>query len=256
MRAPHDQHFLIDRRAVEKIAGSVEVRGKCVLEIGPGEGVLTEALLERGANVIAIELDPHLCSDLEIHFSREILEGRLTLIQGNAVKCDIPPFDIVVANLPYSASSKITFRLLEMGFDTAVLMYQKEFAQRMIARPKTPAYGRLSVMVQTYATAKPILELSPSAFSPKPQVWSWVVKIAPRDPPFPILDRKFYADIVRILFSHRRKTIRKALKISGGMLGENRVTAILNSLDEATQKARPETLTLEDFARMANMGYT
>ncbi|HDR73418.1 MAG TPA: 16S ribosomal RNA methyltransferase A [Methanoculleus sp.] len=252
MKPRHDQHFLIDRNAVSRIVGAVDVRGRRVLEIGPGEGVLTCALLEQGARVIAVELDRTLCENLAVRFSAELATGQLTLIHGNAVQCDLPPFDLVVANLPYSASSKITFRLLDIGFETAVLMYQKEFGQRMIALPGTPECGRLSVMVQTYARVKPILELSPNAFRPKPQVRSWVMKITPRDPPYPIKDRTLYADVVRALFSHRRKTVRKALKASRTLLGDERVDILVQVLPADILQARPEALPLEAFARIAN----
>jgi 16S rRNA (adenine1518-N6/adenine1519-N6)-dimethyltransferase len=253
MKPRHDQHFLTDRNAVSKIAGAVDVEGRRVLEIGPGEGILTGALLERGAKVIAVELDPVLCDYLSLRFSEEISTGQLTLIHGNAVKCDLPPFDLVVANLPYSASSKIMFRLLEIGFETAVLMFQKEFGQRMVALPGTLESGRLSVMVQTYAWVKPILELSPNAFRPKPQVRSWVVKITPREPPYPIRDRQVYADVVRALFSHRRKTVRKALKASTDMLGGARVEVMVDALPAHILQARPEALSLEEFALIANL---
>jgi 16S rRNA (adenine1518-N6/adenine1519-N6)-dimethyltransferase len=254
MTAPHDQHFLIDSRAIDKIARFVDVRDKRVLEIGPGEGPLTRALLDHGATVIAVELDRYLCTELEDRFKEEIESGRLKLINGDAVKCALPPFDIVVSNLPYSASSKLTFRLLDIGFEVAILMYQKEFGQRMVALPGTPECGRLSIMVQTYATVKPLLELSPAAFRPRPKVRSWVVKITPRDPPYAIQDRSFYAEVVRELFSHRRKTVGKGLKISMEKLGTGPITAILSSVPDHILKARPEELTLEMFAQISNAG--
>lgn len=253
MSAPKDQHFLVDKRAIERIASSVDVAEKSVLEIGPGEGPLTRALLNRGAQVIAVEIDPVLCGELEIDFSEEIDDGSLNLICGDALKVEIPPFDIVVANLPYSASSKITFRLLERGFETAVLMYQKEFADRMLARIGTPDCGRLSVMVQTYATVEPLFELSPNAFRPKPQVRSKVVRITPREPPYPINDRKVYADVVRVLFSHRRKTVRKALKSGKGELSGDALERMLTRTPEDILNSRPEELSLMDFATIANV---
>lgn len=254
MKAPRDQHFLTDKKAIERIASAADVSGKRVLEIGPGEGPLTRALLDHGARVIAIELDSGLIEYLNNRFHREIRSGDLTLIHGNAVKCDYPPFDISVSNLPYSASSKITFRLLEAGFEEAILMYQKEFGQRMIAPPGTPGVGRLSIMVQTYAKAKPIMQLSAKAFSPPPAVQSWVMRITPRDPPHPIDDHQFYALVVRELFSHRRKTIRKALKISAGIIGKERVEAIEQNIPEEILSKRPEELLLSDFAKIANAG--
>ena len=252
MSAPRDQHFLIDRGAVGKIAGFVDVSGRRVLEIGPGEGILTRALLDRGATVIAVEIDPALIEELEIAFADEIDKGRLTIVPGDAKRVDIPPFDIAVANLPYSVSSKITFRLLEIGFEVAVLMYQKEFAQRMIAPPGTPNVGRLSVMVQTYASVKPLLDLSPASFRPPPQVRSWVVRITPHEPPYPITDRKVYADAVRVLFSHRRKTIRKGLRSGKDVFSAQAIEHAVAELPDDLLQCRPEDLTLREFALIAN----
>ena len=252
MSAPRDQHFLVDQRAVEKIAGFVDVSGRRVLEIGPGEGVLTRALLDRGATVVAVEVDPALVEELEFLFADEIAEGRLQLVPGDATKVDFPPFDIVVANLPYSASSKITFRLLESGFEVAVLMYQKEFARRMIARPGKPGVGRLSVMVQTYASVKPLLELSPNSFRPKPQVRSWVVRITPHEPPYPLADRRVYADVVRVLFSYRRKTVRKALRSGKDAFAPEAIERAIAGLPDDLLQLRPEDLSLEEFALIAN----
>ena len=254
MKAPKDQHFLVDQNAVERISGLVEVEGRVILEIGPGTGVLTRALLSRGAHVRAIELDRELLSFLSGEFSGEIASGKLELVHGDATKCDFPVFDIVISNLPYSASSKITFRLLAQGFETAVLMYQREFAERMLAPVGTPECGRLSVMVQTYACVERCFELSPKSFSPPPQVHSMVVKVHPRGPIFPIHDRTLYADVVRALFSHRRKTVRNCLKGSSGMLDRNMVVHLLSVIPREVLSSRPEELYLEDFATITNMG--
>ncbi|NLA38825.1 MAG: 16S ribosomal RNA methyltransferase A [Methanomicrobiales archaeon] len=252
MSVPRDQHFLVDQKAVEKIANFVDVSGRRVLEIGPGEGVLTRALLERGAKVVAIEIDPVLVDELEILLADEIAEERLQVLPGDATKVDFPPFDIAVANLPYSASSKITFRLLESGFEVAILMYQKEFARRMIAQPGKPGVGRLSVMVQTYASVKPLLELSPNSFSPKPRVRSWVVRITPHEPPYPLTDGRVYADVVRVLFSYRRKTVRKALRSGRDSFAPEAIEQTIAGLPADLLQRRPENLTLEEFALIAN----
>ncbi len=247
-----DQHFLVDPRAVERIVSLVEVRGREVLEIGPGRGALTGALLGAGARVIAIELDPLLCEDLAIRFGPEIDEGRLQLINGDATRCELPRFELAVANLPYSVSSRITFRLLDLGFLEAILMYQKEFAMRMCARPGTPGAGRLSIMAQTYADIEPCFELSPSAFSPKPQVRSVVLRIVPHEPRFPIRDRRWYAEVVKVLFSHRRKTVRNGLRSLSGIVGRERLQEGLLAIPEDILSSRPEELQLEDFAEIAN----
>jgi 16S rRNA (adenine1518-N6/adenine1519-N6)-dimethyltransferase len=254
MKAYHDQHFLIDPGAVERIVNLAEVKGVRVLEIGPGNGALTRALLDRGAIVKAVEIDRSLCEELSFLFSEEIDEGKLTLQQGDAVRCELPPFEMVVSNLPYSVSSKITFRLLDIGFWEAVLMYQSEFADRMVAPPGSKDCGRLSIMVQTYAAVRPCFKLSPSCFSPKPQVHSTVVKIIPREPLFPITNRRLYADVVRALFSHRRKTVRNCLKGSiGNMLDRTWVDRAIAALPEEILRSRPEELYLEDFATISNI---
>jgi len=253
MKARHDQHFLIDPRAIDRIADILDLTGKVVLEIGPGNGALTRALLGRGATVHAVELDGALCEGLRETFSDEIASGRLTVTHGDASRCGLPPFSVVVSNLPYSISSKITFRLLEIGFETAVLMYQSEFADRMAAPAGTKDCGRLSIMVQTYAAVQQCFTLSPNCFSPKPQVHSTVVRLFPRPPIFPINDPKRYADVVRALFVHRRKTVRNCLKGAQGLLDPAWVSRILTTIPEEIAASRPEELYLEDFATIANI---
>jgi 16S rRNA (adenine1518-N6/adenine1519-N6)-dimethyltransferase len=254
MKAHHDQHFLIDPHAIDRIAELADVNGKRVLEVGPGNGALTRALLDRGAVVHAVELDQALCEGLTSRFSEEISRGQLTVQHGDATRCELPPFEMVVSNLPYSVSSKITFRLLDIGFTEAILMFQSEFAARMVAPAGTKDCGRLSIMVQTYAVVHQCFKLPPNCFTPKPQVHSTVVKIVPRKHTlFPINDRQRYADVVRALFSHRRKTIRNCLKGSGGMLDPEWVRRVIMALPEEILKSRPEELYLEDFATIANM---
>jgi 16S rRNA (adenine1518-N6/adenine1519-N6)-dimethyltransferase len=252
MSAPKDQHFLVDPNAVKRIAEILDVKDREVLEIGPGEGVLTRALLERGARVNAIELDPELVEYLSVLFADEIAEGTLCVIQGDAIRCEYPPFEFAVSNLPYSASSKITFRLLDAGFECAVLMYQYEFARRMMAPPGTPECGRLSIMVQTYCCVERCFDLPPQCFSPRPQVRSTVLKLIPRGPIFHICDEALYADVVRALFSHRRKTVKNCLKSSGGILKREHVERMLETLPQEILLSRPEELYLEDFATITN----
>ena len=254
MSAPHDQHFLTDPDAVRKIAQFSDIKDKTVLEIGPGKGVLTNELLERGAKVIAIEIDQRMVEILRSRFRNEIDTGRLVLINEDAVRCEYPHFDIVVANLPYSASSKITFRLLEHGFKEAILMYQKEFAVRMMALPGTSDCGRLSVMVQTYAKVMPLLNLPPGAFSPPPAVDSMVLRITMKDElTYPVDDPEFYSILVRELFSHRRKTLKKSLKSSRTIIGEEKYEKIIENLPDEMLKKRAEELTLKDFSDISNI---
>jgi 16S rRNA (adenine1518-N6/adenine1519-N6)-dimethyltransferase len=253
MRAPKDQHFLIDERAIQRIADIIDVRDRVVLEIGPGTGALTRALLARGAVVRAVEIDSELIEDLELLFADEIEEGRLQFFRGNAARCELPPFELVVSNLPYSASSRITFRLLDAGFEEAVLMYQAEFARRMISPAGTPECGRLSIMIQTYCCVERCFDLPPQCFSPQPQVRSTVVRIIPLGPIFHVSDRQLYADVVRALFSHRRKTVRNCLRNSAGILKAGDAGKMLSELPEEILSSRPEMLYLEDFATITNV---
>lgn len=252
MKAPKDQHFLIDTDAVDFIADSVPIKGKNVLEVGPGGGVLTAALLERGANVRAVELDGTLLPNLEKRFGDELSTGQLTITRGDASKVDLPDFDLVISNLPYSISSKITFRLLKIGFEVAVLMYQWEFAKRMVSPPGDKEFGRLSVMVQTYADVELILKLPPRAFSPPPEVDSAVVKIIPHEPVVKILDREVHSILIRELFSHRRKTIQNGLKGMKSIYGEDTMSALINSLEKDLLAKRPEQLSIPAFIELAN----
>ena len=251
MTTRRDQHFLVDRRAVERILSLVDVTGRRVLEVGPGKGVLTRGLLDRGAEVVAVEIDPVLVEELRATFVSEVADGSLHLIEGDAVTVELPVFELAVSNLPYSISSPITFRLLEIGFSEAVLMFQTEFADKVAARIGTSASGRLTVMVQTFADVKRCFHIPPNAFSPRPQVHSTVVRITPREPPYPIVDRKHYADVVRVLFSQRRKTVRNGLKSGKGIFGVERVERMMAALSPEVLALRPEALSLKDFAGIA-----
>ncbi|NLV26960.1 MAG: 16S ribosomal RNA methyltransferase A [Methanomicrobiales archaeon] len=252
MRAYKDQHFLTDPRIVARIADILDISGRRVLEIGPGRGILTRALLDRGAIVTAIELDKKLIVSLSSDFYTELKQGSLTIIAGDAVKVPLPSFEIVMANLPYSISSPITFRLLDAGFESAILMYQKEFADRMMAPAGSRECGRLSIMIQTYARANRCFDLPPGAFSPPPAVSSTVMWIEPREPLFPIMERTVYGDIVRELFSHRRKTVKSTIKSLSSKYGREKVEELCEKLDPEILSSRPEALYLEDFATISN----
>ena len=253
MGARHDQHFLVDPAAVRRIVEAYPVEGRRVLEIGPGHGILTDELLAAGAEVTAIELDHVLVEELAARFATEIEAGRLVLVNGNAARCPWPEFELMVANLPYSISSPVVFRLLRSPYEAAVLMFQREFAERMRAPIGTPACGRLSVMVQTWARVEACFVLPPSSFSPPPAVDSMVVRISPRSPLFLIDDPKVYAETVRALFMQRRKTVRNGLRAAAGAFGRETVDRLLSQLPTEVLSSRAEELYLEDFATIANL---
>lgn len=203
------QPHVIDARLLGRMVGYAELAPKdTVLEIGAGTGNLTELLAREAGNVVAIESDARL-----VRVLRERLGERsnVEILHGDALKLKFPEFDKVVANLPYNISSAITFRLLEHDFELAVLMYQREFAWRLVASPGTKDYGRLTVNVYYRAEVKILEEVPPEAFVPHPKVKSTLVRLRPKAPPFEVKDEKAFADIVRALFQHRRQRARNAL---------------------------------------------
>ncbi|OGS44696.1 MAG: ribosomal RNA small subunit methyltransferase A [Euryarchaeota archaeon RBG_13_57_23] len=202
------QNFLLDERVIERQIGYAGLTpADTVLEIGPGLGNLTEALLKTGARVVAVEQDPVFCQFLKKRFG-----DRVALTQADAVKAFLPQFNKVVSNLPYQISSPITFKLLELGFEVAVVMLQREFAERMIAKPGTPEYGRLSVGVYYRADCEIKLNVPRTAFWPQPKVDSCVVRLVPRKPPFVVKDERAFHAVTKAIFSHRRKMISNSLR--------------------------------------------
>ncbi|MGQ9583617.1 MAG: 16S rRNA (adenine(1518)-N(6)/adenine(1519)-N(6))-dimethyltransferase RsmA [Thermoplasmatota archaeon] len=208
------QHLLVDGRVAERLVEHARLgRGDVVLEIGAGNGTLTRRIAARAGRVIAVERDRRFTPLLSG------LPGNVELVFADALRVELPPFNKVVSNLPYSISSPITFRLLERDFELAVLMYQREFADRMCAQVGSPEYSRLSVEVYRRASCEILEEVPPSAFSPQPGVHSALVMLRPRPCPFPIADEEVFSALARALFSHRRKSVRNALLAESRALG-------------------------------------
>ncbi len=201
------QNFLIDDRVAERQVEYAEIQqSNTILEIGPGLGILTEKLIKKG-KVIAIEMDKGL-----VRFLDDKFDGSIRLIEGDALAVPFPPFDKMVANLPYSISSPIVFKLLEYDFQSAILMLQKEFADRMVAEVDADDYSRLTVNVYYRAECEILEKVPKSRFWPSPKVDSAIVKLKPRPPPFRVEDEKLFFHLVDILFQHRRKKIGTVLK--------------------------------------------
>ncbi|MDR0522901.1 MAG: 16S rRNA (adenine(1518)-N(6)/adenine(1519)-N(6))-dimethyltransferase RsmA [Candidatus Methanoplasma sp.] len=205
------QNFLIDGRVADRHVGYADISpGDRVLEVGPGFGVLTGRLLDAGGILTCIELDDKLAD-----FIGETYGGRLDLVRGDALKVPFPPFDKFVSNLPYSVSTPIIFKLLEHRFEKAVVMVQREFADRMVADVGSPDYSRLTVNL-FYRAECEILEGVPrSRFDPRPKVDSAIVGIRPRPAPFEVRDEAAFLRVTEILFSHRRKKIGTSLRAAG-----------------------------------------
>lgn len=246
------QNFLVDPNIVRKIVALAELSPtSTVLEIGPGRGILTEALCQAGSHVTAIEVDPRLHTFLS---ERAAHVPNMTLILGDALTCPIehlPIGTIVVANLPYYISTPLLFRLLAHGdrFVRMVLMLQNEVADRLIAKPGTSEYGVLSVMAQYHAQISKAFKVSPQCFRPRPEVDSAVVLLRVLEPRTrrPEEEQRF-SSLVRAAFAHRRKTLLNSLKNEG--YDSKHVETALAKLD-LSPSLRAETLTLEQFLALA-----
>ncbi len=212
------QHFLLDLNLTRRIARAAGDLGSgTVIEIGPGPGGLTRALLMEGARrVVAIEADPRCLGALaEIAAA---YPGRLEAIQGDALEIDAaglggPPRQIV-ANLPYNISTALLLRWLGSvgAFANLTLMFQKEVADRLLARPETKDYGRLTVLTQWLTVVKPLFDVPAAAFTPPPKVESTVLRITPRPEPLRPAERGSLERVTAAAFGQRRKMLRQSLK--------------------------------------------
>jgi len=257
------QHFLIHQATAEKIAVLIHPGpGDVVVEIGAGLGALTWPLSRSGALVIAVEIDPELAT-----FLREELEKKN--VTGVKVECrDILELDLValhgqfqrkmkiIGNLPYNISSPVLFRLMEAAdyLKEAVLMLQDEVAERVLAGPGNKDYGILSVMAAYYCECRRAMRVKPSQFHPPPKVDSQVITLSFRDRPLtPQVEASWLLQTVKAAFSHRRKTLRNSLLAS--KLGNLTSDFVSKCLEEAFIEPcrRPESLTLEEFLRLAEV---
>jgi 16S rRNA (adenine1518-N6/adenine1519-N6)-dimethyltransferase len=255
------QNFLSDPTAAEKIVSSARISPTdCVLEIGAGLGALTVPLARCARRVYAIEKDRHIAALLRTELLTERLENAV-VIEEDAVKANIRSLAeeagqplIVAGNLPYNISSQIVVKLIrnrEM-VRHAVLMFQKELAARLTARPATKAYGRLTVMLGYCAEVKPVMTLSASAFYPKPKVDSEVVLIRFTPPPHPqAADEAWLFQVIQAAFGKRRKTLKNALSASSLQIGpESALQAMATAGIDPSRRA--ETLTVAEFVLLSN----
>jgi 16S rRNA (adenine1518-N6/adenine1519-N6)-dimethyltransferase len=214
------QHFLLDlnlTRKVARLAGPLE--GETVIEVGPGPGGLTRALLEAGARVVAVEKDARFLPILEALAERA--EGRLTVIAGDALALDqglLPAGASIVANLPYNVATPLLIGWLTgpLRPRSMTLMFQKEVAERIVAPPGGKDYGRLSVIVQALCEARIVMDLPARAFTPPPKVASSVVRLTPKAAaPSAVLVESLQR-VTQAAFGQRRKMLRSSLKPLGG----------------------------------------
>ena len=208
------QNFLIDRNVLEQIISTVSIADKNVLEIGPGSGNLTTYILKnKPKKFYVVEKDDDLVILLKDKFNNEIeiINDDILNIFENEIS-DEPL--IVFGNLPYNISTEILSRWIinmhtNVWFESLVLMFQKEVADRIIAEPNTSKYGRLSILSNWKLNIKKVLDIKPQSFSPRPKVDSTLLIFTPKKKIFPIKDAKNLEMITRIFFSHRRKMLKK-----------------------------------------------
>ena len=205
------QNYLIDKNKRNQIIGFGDVdKNDVVLEIGTGIGTLTIELAKKAKKVIAIEQDENICKILTKRLKDEKIDN-VELINDDALKVDFPKFNKIISNLPYQISSPITFKFLDYDFDLAILMYQKEFADRMNGEVGSKNYSRLSAMLYFKCNVETLTNVSAESFIPKPKIDSTVIKMTPKENRISDDDFKIYSNFTKALFQHRNKKIKNAL---------------------------------------------
>jgi 16S rRNA (adenine1518-N6/adenine1519-N6)-dimethyltransferase len=249
-----DQHFLVDDRVLDRIPTYLPADADVdhLLEVGGGTGALTDRLLGVGDHVTVVERDPALAAFLREEFADARDRGRLTVLEGDALDVDLPDFTASVSNLPYGISSEIAFRLLPLK-RPLVLMFQKEFADRMAAEAGTSEYGRLSVSAQHYADVEVVETVPREAFEPQPRVESAIVRTTPRDPEYEVDDEEFFLRFVKAIFTQRRKTVRNAIRNTPHITGLDDPDAVVDAADETLLSRRAGDLSPREFARLATV---
>ena len=245
------QNFLHDKMIIQRIVNSINPRqGDHIVEIGPGEGALTELVLDKIGAMDVVELDRDLIPLLKIRF---VVQDGLTIHQADALKFDFCSLQQdenklrIIGNLPYNISTPLLFHLFDNNhcIEDMHFMLQKEVVDRMVAKPGDSAYGRLSIMLQYFCSAEYVFTVKPGAFRPAPKVDSAIVRLVPHGkPPVEINNFDEFSKLVNHSFTQRRKTLRNILK---GQLDAEQIEAL-----GIEPTIRPERLSLEDFTKIAN----
>ena len=214
------QHILKNPLVVNALVEKSALRPTdTVLEIGPGTGNMTVRILDQVKSVIACEVDPRMVAELQKRVQGTPYQPKLQIMVGDVIKTDLPFFDVCVANVPYQISSPLVFKLLlhRPFFRCAVLMFQREFAQRLVAEPGDKLYCRLSINTQLLARVDHLMKVGKNNFRPPPKVESSVVRIEPRNPPPPI-NFKEWDGLTRICFVRKNKTLGAAFSQTACLL--------------------------------------
>ena len=244
------QNFLHDQGVIQRIVSALRTKaGDRIVEIGPGLGALTQPLIEAAGHIDVVELDRDLVERLQRRFTAE----QVTIHSGDALKFDFRALAgeggklRIIGNLPYNISTPLLFHLMDQldVVQDIHCMLQKEVVERMAAQPGDDDYGRLSVMLQYHCDVIKLFNVGPGAFNPAPKVESAVARLPPHiTKPVQVNDEKLFGQLVNQAFSQRRKTLRNCLKT---LLSAEEIEAC--GIDPTV---RPETLSLSEFAKLAN----
>jgi 16S rRNA (adenine1518-N6/adenine1519-N6)-dimethyltransferase len=238
----------VDKIARDLIMKSSDLsRSDVILEVGSGKGFLTEELLAHAGKVIAIEKDARLVATLRNRYERN---RRLRIIEGDVLKVKLPRFNKVVSSPPYYISSRLVLLLVSKKFRRAVLTLQKEFAERLAAKPGSAEYGRISVMIQYKSSVELAGVIRRDSFRPVPNVDSAVVVIRKRSPEVPVRNQRLFTDMVRFMFTQRRKRAKKVLRqyIEGSLGHTGPASQTLSFVPDV----RVFQLTVRDFEQLSN----
>ena len=247
------QHFLSDKSAVAKIVSAACItKDTCVLEIGPGGGALTESLyLLKPERLVLIEKDKRFYEELSVKYpDAEVMNLDAAEVDLHELLSNKNEEFVVISNLPYNVSTVILEKLISNKelFPRMVLMFQKEVAERILARPNSYEYGRLSLLVEEFYEAKKSFALKPGSFSPPPKVESMVVMFSRlKQPKVNIKDRVSYEKVLKLVFSQRRKMLRRSLR---AILTEQQVSLLQTRTGIALDK-RPQDLYIEEFVSIS-----
>ncbi|CAD7092672.1 unnamed protein product [Hermetia illucens] len=266
------QHILKNPLVITSMIDKSALRNTdVVLEIGPGTGNMTVKILEKVKKVVACEIDTRLVAELQKRVQGTPFQTKLQILVGDVLKAELPFFDVCVANVPYQISSPLIFKLLlhRPLFRCAVLMFQREFAQRLVAKPGDKLYCRLSINTQLLARVDMLMKVGKNNFKPPPKVESSVVRIEPRNPPPPVNFTE-WDGLTRIAFLRKNKTLGAAFKQSSvlDMLEKNyklhcsirniEITDPLNMQEKVTKiledlnadQMRAKNMDIDDFMKI------
>jgi len=244
------QHFVVNSDILQRLVSCASLtEDDVVLEVGAGLGFLTQLLSSKCKKVVAVEVDSKIVKILKAQLPDM---PNVDLIEGDALKVSLPPFNKVVSAPPYSISSPLLFRLLERKFDWAVLILQKEFAERLAASVGSKDYGRLTVTIYYRADVELLDYVPRTMFYPPPNVDSMMVLLKPRDAPFHVEDEVTFFEVVRILFTQRNKKVRNSLIPFLRKRGITGKEALKLADSMVYSEKRVRELAPEDFGILAN----